>query len=77
MAYRKWTNEDKEFIRDNAASMSDDELALRLSQLTNTVVSVTMIRAQRRKLGIKKKQGRQPKNNKIINQVCSSDILQS
>lgn len=61
MTYRKWTNEDKEFIKDNVSHMSDDELALRLSQLTNSTVSVPMIRTQRRRMGIKKKQGRQAK----------------
>jgi hypothetical protein len=58
MTYRKWTPEDQEFIKNNFGLMSDDELALRLSQQTNSNVSVSMIRTQRRKLGIKKKQGR-------------------
>jgi hypothetical protein len=69
MTYRKWTNQDKEFIRDNVATMSDDELALRLSQITNTTVSVAMIRTQRRRLGIKKRQGRQAKTINVNTRV--------
>lgn len=83
MTYRKWTNEDKEFIKDNVSNMSDDELALRLSQLTNSTISVPMIRTQRRRMGIKKKQGRQAKavnvDKRILidsGSVIVSDVVQ-
>jgi hypothetical protein len=72
MTYKKWTNQDKEFIKDNFNSMSDDELALRLSQLTNSAISVSMIRTQRRKLGIKKNRGRLSKKSDIT--ISSVDI---
>jgi hypothetical protein len=64
MTYKKWTNTDKEFIKNNCFNMSDDELALRLSQLNNSEISVAMVRTQRRKLGIQKKRGRFSKATK-------------
>lgn len=63
MSYRKWTSEDKEFIKNNVSNMSDDELALRLSQLNNANISVAMVRTQRRRLGIKKNRGRLSKKS--------------
>jgi hypothetical protein len=65
MTYKKWTNEDKEFIKNNSNHMGDDELALKLSQLTSYSISVAMIRTQRRKLGIKKNRGRLSKKSNI------------
>jgi len=72
MNYKKWTNQDKEFIRDNFNNMSDDELALRLSQITSSSISVAMVRTQRRKLGIKKNRGRLSKKSDIT--ISSVDI---
>ena len=72
MNYKKWTNQDKEFIRDNFNNMSDDELALRLSQITSSSISVAMVRTQRRKLGIKKNRGRLSKKSNIT--ISSIDI---
>lgn len=62
MSYRKWGQVELDFIRDNFNVISDDEIAVRLSQITNSSITTPMVRRQRRKLGIQKPRGRQPKN---------------
>lgn len=62
MSYRKWGQVELDFIRDNFNVISDDEIAIRLSQITNSSITTPMVRRQRRKLGIQKPRGRQPKN---------------
>jgi len=54
----KWTEEDKTFVRENADSMKDQEIANTLSQRSGRVVSLQAVRKMRQKLGIKKKCGR-------------------
>ena len=56
--YKKWQNSELEFIKQNKDSMSDVELATKLSQISNSNVTTSMIRRQRRKLGIVKPNGR-------------------
>ena len=56
--YKKWQNSELEFIKQNKDSMSDVELATKLSQISNSNVTTSMIRRQRRKLGIVKPKGR-------------------
>lgn len=60
--YKKWTDTELKFINENQKLLSDDELANKLSQMTGQNVTTSMIRRQRRKLGIKKAKGRRPKN---------------
>lgn len=60
--YKKWTDAELKFINENQKLLSDDELAVKLSQMTGQNVTTSMIRRQRRKLGIKKPKGRRPKN---------------
>jgi hypothetical protein len=60
--YKKWTDAELKFINENQKLLSDDELANKLSQMTGQNVTTSMIRRQRRKLGIKKAKGRRPKN---------------
>jgi hypothetical protein len=60
--YKKWTDAELKFINENQTLLSDDELANKLSQMTGQNVTTSMIRRQRRKLGIKKAKGRRPKN---------------
>lgn len=70
MSYRKWGQVELDFIKDNFNVISDDEIAVRLSQITNSAITTPMVRRQRRKLGIQKPRGRQPKNK-------SSTVVQS
>jgi hypothetical protein len=65
--YKKWTEAELKFINENQKLLSDDELAAKLSQMTGQNVTTSMIRRQRRKLGIKKAKGRRPKNRIIDN----------
>jgi hypothetical protein len=59
--YKRWTEAELKFINENQKLLSDDELAAKLSQMTTQNITTSMIRRQRRKLGIKKAKGRRPK----------------
>lgn len=59
--YKKWSDAEKAFIRDNVATYSDNELAAKLSQMTGENISTAMIRRQRRKFGVVKPRGRKKK----------------
>lgn len=72
MTYRKWGQMELDFIKNNFNTVSDDILAAKLSEMTNSSITTPMIRRQRRKLGIQKPRGRQPKNK---NTVGASDNL--
>lgn len=67
MNYRKWGQMELDFIKDNFGNISDNELAAKLSQMTNSSITTPMIRRQRRKLGIQKPRGRRPKVQATIN----------
>lgn len=54
----KWTDEERQFIKDNAAFMKDKELAEKISEMSDRKVTLDAVRKVRQKLGIKKKQGR-------------------
>jgi hypothetical protein len=63
--YKKWTDAELNFIRENSNSMKDVELAVKLTQITgNTDISVAMVRRQRRKLNLAKTRGR--RTNKVV-----------
>jgi hypothetical protein len=63
--YKKWTDAELNFIRENSNSMKDVELAVRLTQITGTSdISVAMVRRQRRKLNLAKTRGR--RTNKVV-----------
>jgi hypothetical protein len=64
--YKKWTESELNFVRDNHTTMNDLELSAKLSQMTGQNISTAMIRRQRRKLSIKKNRGR-PKKVATIN----------
>lgn len=53
-----WTNEEKEFIKNNAGMMTDKVLSIKLSQITGRRVSLQSVRKQRQKMGISKQPGR-------------------
>lgn len=61
--YKKWTDAEVGFIRDNINVLSDGELANKLSSMTGENITYGMIRRQRRKLGVSKPRGRRKKNS--------------
>lgn len=68
--YKKWSKEEMEFIANNASSMKDDEIAQYLNKIDGSrVISVGMIRRQRRKLSIKKPRGRKPSRVSVETQT--------
>jgi len=54
----KWQDGDRDFIRANAATMKDKDLAVALGKLTGREVTLDAVRKERQKLGIAKKPGR-------------------
>ena len=56
--YKKWTNDETDYIKNYHSTISDEDLAKKLTQLSSQSVTTSMIRRQRRKLLIVKKRGR-------------------
>ena len=54
----KWSEVDKQFIKERAADLKDKELAIQLSLRNGRPVSLGAIRKLRQRLGITKKCGR-------------------
>jgi len=54
----KWSENDKNFVRENAHCMKDKEIAEILTEQTGRNVSLQAVRKMRQKLGVKKKCGR-------------------
>jgi hypothetical protein len=65
--YKKWNDSEIDYIRNNHTTVCDEELAVKLSQITGQNVSTAMIRRQRRKLKLSKRRGRPSKNKLISN----------
>ena len=65
--YKKWAANELQYIKDNINQYNDKNLAEKLSQMTGETISTSMIRRQRRKLGIAKKRGRPSKNMEAAN----------
>lgn len=64
-SYKKWTEAEIQYIKDNANSMKDEELAVNINRITgSTDITVAMVRRQRRKLNIAKTRGRRV--NKVV-----------
>lgn len=57
-SYKKWSEAELSFIRDNISVLGDSELANKLSAMTGENITYGMVRRQRRKLGIQKARGR-------------------
>ena len=66
--YKKWSDAELQFIRDNLNSLADKDLANKLSSMTGENISQAMIRRQRRKLGVNKPRGRPRKSNSVISE---------
>lgn len=68
--YKRWTDAELNFIRENSSSMKDVELAAKLGEITGTTdISVAMVRRQRRKLHLAKTRGR--RTNKVLTDVAA------
>jgi len=67
--YKKWTESELSFVRENHNIMNDMELSSKLSQITGQNISTAMVRRQRRKLNIKKNRGRPKKNTSVAESV--------
>lgn len=63
--YKKWSDAEVSFVKDNIGLMSDEELANKLSSMTGENITYGMVRRQRRKIGISKPRGRRKKNVNI------------
>lgn len=70
--YKKWSNTEIQFIKDNLGAFSDLELAQKLSQMTGENISCSMIRRQRRKVGVAKQRGRRPKQQNLDSSASAS-----
>lgn len=55
---KTWSESAKKFVRDNAATMKDIEIAEKISEMLGKKVSLQAVRKQRQKMGIKKSHGR-------------------
>jgi hypothetical protein len=69
--YKKWTDAEKGFIKDNVNILSDQEIAEKLISMTGENISVAMIRRQRRKFGVVKPRGRKPKNRTLSTEISN------
>lgn len=69
--YKKWTDAELQFVKDNLNSLADKELANKLSTMTGENITQAMIRRQRRKLGVNKPRGRP---RKVVNVVESTTV---
>ena len=54
----KWTMADKQFVRENASTVKDKDLATVLSRRNQRDISIDAVRKLRQRLGIIKKSGR-------------------
>lgn len=70
--YKKWTNSEVDYIRNNHNLLCDEALAAKLSQMTGQNISTAMVRRQRRKLALKKHRGRPKKIVQPVDNVESS-----
>jgi hypothetical protein len=66
-SYKRWAPNELQYIKDNINQYNDKDLADKMSQMTSETISTSMIRRQRRKLGIAKKRGRPSKNDAVSN----------
>lgn len=65
--YKKWLQAELDFISNNKDILNDKILANKLSEMTGQNISSSMVRRQRRKLGMHKKRGRPKKRVSVEN----------
>lgn len=73
--YKKWLQTELDFIRSNQELYNDEQLSVKLSQMTGQNVTTAMVRRQRRKLSIKKKRGRPSKNKVVSNPETQNESV--
>ena len=71
--YKKWNDTEIDYIRNNHSVVCDEDLAVKLSEITGQSVSTAMIRRQRRKLKLSKPRGR-PSKNKVSSETQASSL---
>ena len=54
----KWTEKEKEYVRENAAHTKDVRLAEELTEMSGRIVTLEAVRKVRQKLGLRKSPGR-------------------
>tara|TARA_R110002074_G_scaffold339676_6_gene510168 strand:+ start:873 stop:1076 length:204 start_codon:yes stop_codon:yes gene_type:complete len=64
--YKRWSNAEKDYIRNNCETYSDKEIAKKMGEIGGENITSDMIRQQRRKMQVIKKKGR-PKKKDTIN----------
>lgn len=74
MNYKKWSENEKEFILNNHEVMDDKALASKLSEISGNLISVQMVRRQRKRLNINKGRGRPSKKNKAVSYNMENNI---
>ncbi len=70
--YKKWSPSETEFIQNNHVVLCDENLAVKLSEMTGQSITTAMVRRQRRKLAIKKARGRPVRNKSTVSNLDSS-----
>ena len=65
--YKRWSNAEKDFIRENCGTHSDKEIAKRMGEISGEKITSDMIRQQRRKMREIKKKGRPRKQQDTVN----------
>lgn len=66
--YKKWLSTELDFIRNNKDLFNDEQLGVKLSQMTGQNITTAMVRRQRRKLSLKKSRGR-PRKDRTVQPV--------
>jgi hypothetical protein len=68
--YKKWTKEEMDFVANNSKNMKDEEIAAYLNKIDGSrVITVGMVRRQRRKMSISKPRGRRPSVTKVEKKI--------
>lgn len=73
--YKKWLQAELDFIKANQELFNDEQLGVKLSQMTGQNITTAMVRRQRRKLAIKKKRGRPSKASSVNSNASSTPAL--
>lgn len=73
--YKKWTQAETAFIKDNHSLLCDEVLAVKLSQMTSQNITTAMVRRQRRKLALKKQRGRPSKKKDIASGATQESCI--
>lgn len=53
-----WSDDEREYVRANAGTMTDDALAMSLTRIVGRPISRQAVRKQRQKMGLRKRHGR-------------------